>query len=246
MVRGENTIPNVAASSPGLTTATILPVGSGGQDLVSYPSGGGSRRFLLPIIIGGVLLLAVLGGAFYFFSQSTPSEGIQAPPESSSSDAAPTETITQAPQITTATYQNTEFGFSVDYPQDWAQKENVNGNVVVFTDAASGSTTPSKISVLEEATLSELTSYGESLQKIFSQLYTGWVNVNTTPTTIGTLQALEVESTYTKGAVNMSVLQMIVIREGKAYTITAEAEETAFLDLRDTFTQVLSSVQFSN
>jgi hypothetical protein len=247
MVRGETTIPQMStAASTGVTTATILPVGSGGADMVSYPSSGGTKRFLLPLIIGILLLLAILGGAYVFFRSADTSgteEASVSTPASEIETSSPTvEPTTDLPTIA---YENIEFGFSIDYPQDWAFKENVNGNVVVFSDPTT-TVNPSKVSVLAETTLEDVTTYGEGLQRIYSQLYTDWVNVNTTPTTIGTLEAIEVESTYTKGAVNMQVLQLIVVNGGKAFVITSEAEETAFLDLRETFTQILASLKFTS
>src|SRR3989344_4126259 len=122
MVRGEANIPPSVQASSGVTTATILPVGSGGTDMISYPSSGGPRRFLIPLTIGLIILLLIGGGTFLFFQLIAPQD-IEAP--ATTTDEAqntPEPTVPPEESLPTVPYENTEFGFTVDYPQDWTMK----------------------------------------------------------------------------------------------------------------------------
>lgn len=247
MVRGEANFA-APASGAGVTTATILPTSSSEPEMISFPSSrGGGRNLLLPIIIGVLVLLVVLAGGFLFFSQSREETTDNTDTVTQEPTPEPTEEPQTAQVLPTISYDNNEFNFTLDYPQGWDVKEGLNGNVVVFSDPLTVSgPTPSRVTIRVETTLSDLTTYNQQQQRIYSQLYTGWVNVTTNQTTLGVTPAVEVESTYTKGINTVLVLQLILIQGGKAYLISTEAEGTAFENLRPTYTQILASLKFKS
>ncbi len=246
-VRGETNFA-VPASGAGVTTATILPTSSGEPEMISYPSSSGVRRnLMLPIIIGVlVLLVAVAGGVFFFTQSQEETEGNLATVTEETTPV-PTEEPVATQVLPTVVYDNNEFNFTLDYPQDWEVKEGLNGNTVAFSDPATlASPTPNRAAVRVENTLADLTTYDLQLQKIYTQLYTGWVNITSSQTTLGTTPAMQSEYTYTKGVNNVTVLQLVLIESGKAYIISGEAESTAFENLRATFTQILASLKFKS
>jgi hypothetical protein len=237
-------VPNVTAGGAGLTTATIMPTSSGGTEAVNYSSGNGRGKIIL-LLVGGLMLILVLGVTAYIFFQNSTSQdaGVTTTEET-------TPVPTEAPLeevggdvLPTTPYENAEFAFTVDYPSDWTQVAGSNGTVVTFTDPAT-TLNQTKMTVRAEATTLDVTTYAQQGQKIFSQLYTNWTIVNNTNATIGTLPTIQTESTYAKGASNMGVMQLYAVKGGTAFTITIEAEETAFETLRPTTNQILSSLVF--
>jgi hypothetical protein len=254
MVRGENTIPTLEAQNPGMTTATILPVGSS-SEMVSVPSSGGARRFILPLVIGALIFLILVAGGILFFqnrgnsnSSSSSSSLSPTPTEEvatdSGAEAVPTDTdVPTGTSLPTTSYQNNEFNFTIDYPQNWVKSEGTLGNIVTFSDPASG-LTPTRISVHEETTANDLTTYITQLKKLSSQLYTGYTNISSNPITVGTLTGTQLENTYVKGTATSHMLQLIVIKTGKAFTITAESEDSIFTTVKPSFIQSLASVTF--
>lgn len=240
-VGGEtNLSPTPASPGGGVTTATILPSNQTGTDLVSYPSSGGGRRFILPAVVGALFFLALVAGGIIFFRQQGASEETA---NTAQTTPSPTPESTTLP---TTTYQNNEFNFTVDYPLSWDQKETTLGNVVTFTDPTAAATTVSRIGVRTESTTKELKTYVDGLNKLSSQLYTGFSTINSTPTTVDSLEALQLENTYVKGGNTINMLQLVVVKGGKAYVVTAEAEESNFTTLKPTYNQILASLNFAD
>lgn len=251
MLRGEPTFPTMEAQNPGMTTATILPVGSSGTEMVSVPSSGGARRFIIPTIIGALIfLILVAGGIFFFQNQGNNvnnEAGNPTPTEEIASESAIPTDDTALPTPTTlptTAYQNNEFAFTVEYPLNWVKAEGTLGNVVSFTDPSSG-LAPTRISIRAESTTGDINTYVTGLKKLSAQLYTGWTNVSSTPTTVGTLTGTILENTYIKGTSTIHMLQLVVIKTGKAFTITAEAEDSIFETVKPSFSQSLASIVFN-
>lgn len=252
---GINSVPNVVASNdPGMTTATILPVGSGGPDLVSYSSSGGVKRFLIPALVGLLLISALGAGAYFFFSSrptDTSTSESQTPTADTSTDtsinppanSAPEEPTT--PAVETETYTNNEFNFTIDYPQKWGKKEAIQGNVVAFTEQF-GTGSPATISIMTQSPTTELTALETSTKRLNRQLHEGLVPLTSNPIEQGDLEAIELENTYPKGSTNRHNLQLLVVRNGVGFVITAESDEEAFAKIQPTFKQVFASLAFSN
>lgn len=243
LVGGETNFAPSEGMGGGVTTATILPGNPEGTDMVSYPSSGGGRRFILPAIVGALLFLALIAGGIIFFRQ----QGTSNAPVNTNTQPTPTATPTvEHSTLPTTTYQNNEFNFTIDYPQSWNKKEAALGNIVTFTDPSSPPSNPSRIGIRDESTTKDLKTYVEGLNKLSGQLYTGLTSVNSTPTTIGSLAATQLENTYVKGSNTIHMLQLVVLKGGKAFTVTAETEESSFTTLKPTLTQVFASLNFKD
>jgi hypothetical protein len=154
------------------------------------------------------------------------------------------------------TYTNLEYGFSVEYPDDWEMEEGGVGTIVQFTGppALVGETMILGISI--EITAEEFPMDAETTLEDFSQagelilqmLHSDYKKLNEYSTTIGGEPAKVRTLTYsleeTEGKTLVQITEGFFFKENLAYLIAYFATPESHDEYLDCFELVMSSFRF--
>jgi hypothetical protein len=165
-------------------------------------------------------------------------------PEGADGDApSPTETATTGAPSGTERYENTEFGFRLDYPQGWTVNDQPGVAALLVNQASAQDGFAESVNVVTEELPGEipLDDYTEAtvqnLEEGFGQIDV----IEEGSTTIGGLPAHSIEYRAEQQGETLSFFQTWLIDETTAFVLTYTGANEGFEELRPEADTIIES-----
>ena len=218
-----NSIPN-----PPLITKNNIPIPP-----PMAPVSEKSKRSVVFVVVGVLLLLGLGIGGFFLFSKVKPSvQPTQQP--TAMQNTIPNTLEKQA-------YLNTQYGFKINMPRGWQpRKGEQHGAIVSFlnpkADQEGANSFSATIGVNSESALTQdinVDNYTKATREVMLHLLQNYKSVEDKAIIINGMPAKIIGSSFVQNAFHMRTLQLITIKNGKAYTVTGMALESVWDQYKD-------------
>jgi hypothetical protein len=193
------------------------------------------RRQLLP----GIVLLLFLGLVM-------PLVGCQGQNNSNvTTTTDSTSSVTTSPTIPSKKYTNTEYAFTVEYPEDWEFEEALMQTLVLFAGPSTDSYMININIVTEQLPrIYSVEDYAKIANLQFKKTYEDYVITKETNSTIDGLNTIIRTFTMTVSGVLVKDTQAYFIKDKTAFIITYDANEEAYDKYTECFDLILSTFKF--
>jgi len=135
------------------------------------------------------------------------------------------------------TYESSEIGIKINYPSDWKKIDNLGLPIVIFKYSKSKLypvVSVNTINISEEFSFEE---YAESKIESVKLLFPD-AKLNSFPTTFQGKMTYQIDSNSTEGDVNYKTTEILIINNGRLYSIIYELTE----DVQDEFFPIIQEI----
>ncbi len=150
--------------------------------------------------------------------------------------ASPVNTVANAtpdPNLESKSYVNAKEGFTINAPKGWQADESGKfGSVVIFSNPKIDKDVDAFDAniniVVESAQGLGLGDYVASGKQLVNKLFNNYTSTQDQKLTINGMDLEIIGGTYVKGALKLRNLQLIAVKNGKAYKVTATVLDSTF------------------
>lgn len=198
------------------------------------------------IVFVSLVLFGVFLGAVMRLNALNQKQGAVVSPTAQASEGA-------LPQNTLASlfYSSKDGSFAITPPQAWTTDDSGKlGTRVIFlsgkTDTEGTASFASNINIVSESAKGlGLDDYVKAQLKLMPTVLQSYTMVHDDALTLNGMPVHLIEATYSHAPVNLHILQLITVKNGKAYTVTATALDSTWYRYQDILNQSLRTFKLN-
>ncbi len=237
----DNTTNNTVEASP---VSSVSGEATSAQS--QAPVGGGSKSFIWITLLALIVICAF--GGFWFFGRDKDASNYSVSMNSEMKQD------TQETQTKNGIYHyvNKANGFSIDVPSSWkVDQSGQYGGIVSFVSKITNPNDEKKFFInvgvgTEDTQGADLEVYMGDAEKALKQYLTNYKLVSKTDFTVGKDKAYIIEGSFSQGEVKIHNYQLIVVKGGLAYIVTATSLDDYWSRDKETLLPIIKTFSFLN
>lgn len=190
---------------------------------------------IIKILIGILLVAALGGGGWYFYQMQMNASSASPTQNQTAQNNAPVPTATPIAEakvddrLESLAYINEKNNFKINGPKGWKSDESgLLGTLVVFLnpepDKEGKDPFQANINVITESTQGKnLDDYVKASKEVLPKVLQGYKSTEDKKVTVSGSEGYLIGGTFTQGVYKLRNYQLVVVKDGQAYIVTATA-----------------------